>query len=293
MIELGIAPIGWTNDDLPELGGDISFEQCISEMEQAGYSGCEVGNKFPRDPKELSLYLNSHNLKVAAAWFSAYLTTKPFEETKHAFIAHRDFLHAVGANIIVVSEQGHSIQGNTNIPVSTNQPIFIEKEWSMLFQGLEKLGDLAAEKGMKIVYHPHMGTGVQTNADIARLMDNTNPQKVSLLYDCGHLYFSRENIYEVLEKYMDRIAHIHLKDVREEILLQVESEQRSFLDAVKAGVFTVPGDGNIHFGPIFEAIRNSDYKGWVIVEAEQDPAKANPYLYAKKARSFIQQQAGW
>lgn len=293
MIELGIAPIGWTNDDLPELGGDISFEQCINEMALAGYAGCEVGNKFPRDPHELARYLTSRNLKIAAAWFSAFLTTKPFEETAQAFIKHRDFLHAVGANVIVVSEQGHSIQGNTEVAVVTNQPLFTELEWSLLIEGLEKLGDLAAEKGMKIVYHPHMGTGIQTNADIARLMDHTNPEKVSLLYDCGHLYFAREDIYEVLGKYMNRIDHIHLKDVREPILVQVEQQPLSFLQAVKAGVFTVPGDGNINFSPIFEAIQNSDYNGWVVVEAEQDPAKANPLIYAKKARTFIHEQAGW
>lgn len=293
MIELGIAPIAWTNDDLPELGGDISFEQCISEMALAGYEGCEIGNKFPKDPEKLLTQLSELNLKVAAAWFSAYLTTKPFEETKEAFIQHRDFLHAVGAKTIVVSEQGHSIQGNTDIAVLPNQPVFNEQEWALLTEGLEKLGDLAAEKGMKIAYHPHMGTGIQTNADIIRLMEYTDPNKVSLLYDCGHLFFAGEDVYLVLEKYMDRIEHIHLKDVRNEVLQQIEKEQGSFLHAVKSGVFTVPGDGNINFTPIFEAIKNSNYAGWVVVEAEQDPAKANPLIYAKKARTFIQAHAGW
>lgn len=293
MIELGIAPIGWTNDDLPELGGHITFEQCISEMALAGYKGCEVGNKFPRNPEELQVYLAPRNLRVAAAWFSSYVTTKPFEETAQAFIEHRDFLHAVGAKVIVVSEQGHSIQGDVSVAVTTNQPIFTEKEWGFLIDGLERLGELAAEKGMKIAYHPHMGTGIQTNRDIARLMDCTDPQKVSLLYDCGHLYFAREDIYEVLNKYMERIVHIHLKDVREEVLVQVEQQQRSFLQAVKAGVFTVPSDGNLDFTSIFEVIKRSNYSGWIVVEAEQDPAIANPFIYAKKARLFIQEQTGW
>lgn len=293
MIELGIAPIGWTNDDLPELGGHITFEQCISEMSLAGFKGCEVGNKFPRDPEELRHYLTPRNLQVAAAWFSSYLTTKPYEETAQAFIEHRDFLHAMGAKVIVVSEQGHSIQGNPTIAVTANQPVFTDNEWNFLIDGLEKLGDLAAEKGMKIAYHPHMGTGIQTNRDIARLMDHSDSQKVSLLYDCGHLYFAREDIYEVLGKYMDRIVHIHLKDVREEILVQVEEQELSFLEAVKAGVFTIPGDGKIDFTPIFDMIKQSDYSGWIIVEAEQDPAKANPLIYAKNARQFIHEHAGW
>lgn len=293
MIELGIAPIGWTNDDLPELGGHITFEQCISEMSLAGFKGCEVGNKFPRDPEELRHYLTPLNLQVAAAWFSSYLTTKPYEETAKAFIEHRDFLHAMSAKVIVISEQGHSIQGNTSIAVTANQPVFTDKEWDLLIDGLEQLGDLAAEKGMKIAYHPHMGTGIQTNRDIARLMDHSDSKKVSLLYDCGHLYFAREDIYEVLTKYMDRIVHIHLKDVREEILEQVEQQQLSFLEAVKTGVFTIPGDGKINFNPIFEIIKQTNYSGWIIVEAEQDPAKANPLIYAKNARQFIHEHAGW
>lgn len=293
MVKLGIAPIGWTNDDLPELGGEISFEQCISEMALAGFSGCEVGNKFPRDPAVLTNYLSCRNLQIAAAWFSAYLTTKPYEETLQAFIEHRDFLYAMGAKIIVVSEQGKSIQGDVSIGVTKNQPIFSDEQWVLLTNGLEKLGEVAAEKGMKIAYHPHMGTGIQTNADIIRLMDATDPNKVSLLYDCGHLYFAREDILLPLKKYSDRIAHIHLKDVREEVLLQVEQNDLSFLQAVKQGVFTVPGDGAIDFTEVFEVIKQSNYDDWVIVEAEQDPAKANPYVYAKKARQYIQQLAGW
>lgn len=293
MIELGIAPIGWTNDDLPELGGDIGFEQCISEMALAGYAGCEVGNKFPKEPQELLLELSKLELKVASAWFSSYLTTEPFDVTKEAFIKHRDFLYEVGAKVIVISEQGHSIQGKINIPVLKNQPIFTHEEWQLLFRGLEQLGDLAAERGMSIAYHPHMGTGIQTTKDIIRLMENTQAEKVSLLYDCGHLYFSGENIYYVLEKYIDRIKHIHLKDVREEVLQQVQAQEASFLQAVKQGVFTVPGDGNIDFIPIFEIIKNNSYKGWVVVEAEQDPAKANPFIYAKKARAFLEAHAGW
>lgn len=293
MIELGIAPIGWTNDDMPELGAEISFEQCIDEMALSGYVGCEVGNKFPRNIEELQQSLMPRNLKVAAAWFSAYLTTEPFKDTKEAFIIHRDFLHSVGASIITISEQGLSIQGDITKPVLSNQPKFTKQQWQLLFDGLDQLGKLASEKGMKIAYHPHMGTGVQTNEDIDLLMANTNPENVSLLYDCGHLYFANENIYTPLEKHMDRIAHIHLKDVREEVLEMAREKQWSFLQSVKNGVFTVPGDGDIDFTPIFQAIEQSSYKGWVIVEAEQDPAKANPLEYAQKARSFIREQTGW
>src|SRR5699024_7689248 len=157
--KLGCAPIAWTNDDMPELGGENTFEQCISEMALAGYEGTEIGNKYPKAPVELKKYLDIRGLSVVSAWFSAHLTSKPFEETAEAFKAHRDFLHALGGVGIVVSEQGNSIQGIKATPIFEEKPVFTEEEWEKVTTGLEKLGDLAHEKEMEIVYHHHMGTG--------------------------------------------------------------------------------------------------------------------------------------
>lgn len=291
-IQLAIAPIAWTNDDMPELGSENTFEQCISEMALAGFTGTEIGNKYPKDPEVLEQYLSIRGLKVASAWFSAFLTTKPFEETAEAFKAHRDFLHAMGAKVIVVAEQGHSIQGIMTAPVFDDKPVFTDEEWKKLAEGLEKLGDLAHEKGMEIVYHHHMGTGVQTTEEIDRLMEMTDPAKVKLLFDTGHLVFSGENPIAVYNRHQDRIKHIHFKDIRQETAEEVEKEKDSFLNGVKKGVFTVPGDGMIDFTPIWTAIHASDYEGWIVVEAEQDPAKANPFEYAVKARSYIREVTG-
>ena len=291
-IKLGCAPIAWTNDDMPELGSENTFEQCISEMALAGYAGTEIGNKYPKDPKVLKDYLEPRNLKVASAWFSAFLTTKPFEETKKEFIKHRDFLHAMGAKVIVVAEQGHSIQGKIEQPVFQNKPYFTDEEWDKLTKGLEALGELAHEKDMEIVYHHHMGTGVQTTEEINRLMENTDPDKVKLLFDTGHLVFSGEDPIEIFNKYKFRIKHIHFKDIRREVAKEVKEKKDSFLNAVKKGTFTVPGDGMIDFKPIMKAIQESGYEGWIVVEAEQDPSKANPYKYALKARRYIKEISG-
>ena len=264
-IQLAIAPIAWTNDDLPDLGKENTFEQCISEMALAGFKGTEIGNKYPKDPDILKHYLNLRNLKVASAWFSAYLTTKPFEETESAFIKHRDFLHAMGAKVIVIAEQGHSIQGMLDKSVFNDKPEFTEEEWDLLTDGLEKLGDLAHEKDMEIVYHHHMGTGVQTTKEIERLMDNTDPLKVSLLFDTGHLVFSGEDPINIYKKYKGRIKHIHFKDIREQVAEEVKENSDSFLNGVKKGVFTVPGDGMIDFSPIWKEIKDSLYTGWIVV----------------------------
>ena len=290
-IKLAIAPIGWTNDDLPELGGQIPFEQCISEMALAGFSGSEVGNKYPKDPKVLNKALGLRGLTICNAWFSSFLTTKPYKEAEKEFIKHRDFLHAVGARVIGAAEQGRSIQGQDK-PIFDAKPVFTDTEWDKLCDGLNKLGKKAAEKGMKLTYHHHMGTGVQTTEEIDRLMENTEPQLLGLLYDTGHLVFSGEDHLAVLKKWLGRICHVHLKDIRPAVQKKARKGKWSFLQAVKEGVFTVPGDGGIDFEPVFKTLKQAKYTGWWVVEAEQDPAKANPLEYALKARTYIREKAG-
>lgn len=291
-VKLGIAPIAWTNDDMPELGGENTFEQCVSEMALAGFKGSEVGNKYPKDTAVLKKALSLRGISIASAWFSAFLTTKPLKETVDAFIKHRDFLCEMGAKVIVVAEQGHSVQGMINTPVFDGKPTFNEEEWERLARGLEELGRLAEEKGMKVVYHHHMGTGVQTTAEIDKLMEMTDERYVYLLFDTGHLVFSGENPELILHKHIQRIKHVHLKDVRKDILEKVKNEKMSFLNAVKAGAFTVPGDGMIDYEPLFNLLDENKYEGWFVVEAEQDPALANPLEYAIKARKYIQEKTG-
>ena len=291
-VRLAIAPIAWTNDDLPELGGGNTFEQCISEMALAGYEGSEVGNKYPRDPAVLKHYLDLRGLTICNAWFSSFLTTKPYAEVEKAFLEHRDFLHAVGARVIGAAEQGHSIQGRQDVPVLEGKPSFSSEEWKRLAEGLNRLGERAREKGMILTYHHHMGTGVQTAAEVDKLMEMTDPLLLSLLYDTGHLAFSGEDYLAVLERHVGRVRHVHLKDVRLDVLDRVKKEHMSFLRAVKEGVFTVPGDGGLNFEPVFKLLSKKGYQGWYVVEAEQDPAKANPFEYALKARTFIREKAG-
>jgi len=290
-IRLAIAPIGWTNDDLPELGGEIPFEQCVSEMALAGFEGSEVGNKYPKEPAVLNKALGLRGLTICNAWFSSFLTTKPYAEVEREFIKHRDFLHAVGARVIGAAEQGHSIQGK-DLPVFEAKPSFTDEEWKRLSEGLNRLGERAKEKGMSLTYHHHMGTGVQTASEIDRLMESTQTGLLDLLYDTGHLVFSGEDHLAVLKKWGKRVKHVHLKDLRPAVVQKVKKEKLSFLAAVKSGAFTVPGDGSIDFSPVFKELASLGYEGWWVVEAEQDPAKANPLEYAMMARKYIREKAG-
>jgi inosose dehydratase len=179
-----------------------------------------------------------------------------------------------------------------DVPVIDKKPTFTEEEWKKLAEGLNELGKLAADKDMIVAYHHHMGTGVQTLEEIDRLMEMTDPNLVYLLFDTGHLTFSNIDPISVLNKYIKRIKHVHLKDIRKEVLDKVYAEHYSFLKAVKNGVFTIPGDGMLDFEPIFKILEDNGYKGWFVVEAEQDPAKANPLEYAIKARRFIAEKTG-
>jgi len=290
-VQLAIAPIAWTNDDLPELGGHISFEQCIDEMADAGFTGSEIGNKYPRDPDVLKPALEQRGLQISSAWFSTFFSEEGrSSETVDKYVEHMNFLKAMGARVVNVCECGHCVQmGSGHV---FDRPEYSDKQWQQVAQGLNLIGEIALENDMINAYHYHMGTMVQNLEETDRLMELTDPGLVHLLLDTGHAHYAGDDPLSIVQKYGPRIKNVHLKDIRQEILDMVHSRKMSFLDSVKAGVFTVPGDGCIDFSPIFKALAEKGYQGWFVVEAEQDPDKANPQEYAKMARNFIRENAG-
>jgi inosose dehydratase len=291
-IFLGIAPIGWCNDDMPDLGEENNFRQTVSEMALAGFSGTEIGNKYPADPAVLKWELDLRGMRVASRWFSSFLLTKPYGEVEAAFLAEMDFLAAVGAKCINVSEQSHSIQGKDVPVLGENRHQMDEAEWARFTDGLNRLGARAQERGFKLCFHHHMGTVVQSARETGRMLAETEPGKVFLCYDTGHFTFAGEDPLAVLREYAPRVGHVHLKDMRRDVVDRVRPEGMSFLTAVRAGAFTVPGDGCVDFDPILKTLADAGYEGWLLVEAEQDPAKANPLEYAIKARTYIRALAG-
>lgn len=291
-VKLGIAPIAWTNDDLPQLGGENTFEQCVSEMALAGYSGSEIGNKYPTDPEVLKKALKLRGLEICNCWFSTYLISKPFEETREPFLEKVEFLRSMGARVIGVSEQSYSVQGMQDVPIFGHKYVMKDAEWELLCDGLNKLGKLAKERGLALTFHHHMGTVVQTAEETDRLMAQTDPAYVNLLFDSGHFAYCGEDPAEQLRKHIGRVRHVHLKDIRPEVVERVKQENLSFLEGVRKGTFTVPGDGCIDFDSIFKLLSVHGYEGYMLVEAEQDPAKANPLEYAMKARSYIKEHTG-
>ena len=292
-VKLGIAPIAWTNDDLPELGGENTFQQCVSEMALAGFTGSEVGNKYPKDPAVLKPMLQLRGIEICNAWFSTFLISKPYEETEAEFEKHVAFLAAMGAKVVGVSEQSYSTQGDQSQPVFEGKYEMNDAQWELLCDGLNRLGKLSLEKyGVALTFHHHMGTVVQSAAETDRLMAGTDPKYVSLLFDSGHFAYCGENPTELVARHANRIRHVHLKDIRPDVVARVREEKMSFLEGVRQGAFTIPGDGCVDFDPIFKVLAESGYEGYMVVEAEQDPAKANPLEYAIRARRFIREHSG-
>ena len=292
-VKLGIAPIAWTNDDMPDLGKENTFEQCVSEMALAGFTGSEVGNKYPKDPEVLKKALELRGVEICNQWFSSFLITKPFEEVEKEFRAQLAFLKAMGAKVIGASEQSYSVQGQLDTPIFGHKYEMNDQEWDTFCTGMNKLGKIAKEEyGIALTFHHHMGTVVQSLAEVDRMMENTDPEYVSLLFDTGHFTYCGEDPFEVVKKYVHRIKHVHLKDIRPEVVEQVKKENMSFLAGVRAGAFTIPGDGCINYDPIFKVLEEAGYEGYMVVEAEQDPAKANPLEYAIRARKFIAEKTG-
>jgi len=292
-VKLGIAPIAWTNDDMPDLGKENTFEQCVSEMALAGYSGSEIGNKYPKDTEELKKALDLRELEICNAWYSTFILTKPYEEVEEELIKSADHLHELGAKVVGVSEQSYSIQGQMDVPVFEERYIMNDKEWDTLCDGLNRLGKAVKERGISLTFHHHMGTVVQSANDVDRLMEGTDPEYVSLLFDSGHLAYCGEDPVKIVKKYGDRIKHVHLKNIRPDVVDKVKEEGLSFLQGVRLGAFTVPGDGDgVDFPSIFRVFEDIDYQGYMVVEAEQDPAIANPLEYAIKARKYIKDNTG-
>ena len=290
---LGIAPIGWCNDDMPELGSENTFRQIVSEMALAGFTGCEIGNKYPSDAAELKWELDLRGMHIASRWFSSFILTQPIEQVEADFIKELDFLAAVGANRINVSEQSYGIQGKLDVPILGDaKHVMNDEEWDRFCKGLNRLGKIAKDRGFKLCFHHHMGTVVQTAEETDRMLANTDPDLVFLCYDTGHFTFAGEDPLTVLKKYVGRVGHVHLKDMRADVVAKVKPEGWSFLQAVRNGAFTVPGDGCVDYDPIIKLLSDAGYEGWLLVEAEQDPAKANPLEYAIKARKYIREHTG-
>ena len=284
-IKLGIAPIAWSNDDMPELGGDTPIEQCLEEASAAGFTGIELGGKFPRNPGITNFLLNKYKLKMPGGWYGSLLRTRSAEDEWVAMQDHLNLLKLVNADVFVFADVSGSIQGDQTKRLST-RPTMEDDEFVEYCKKINDISNRLSDEGIPMSYHEHMGTIIQTENDVDRFMNNTN-QNTFLLYDTGHLLFAEANYERVLKNYISKINHVHCKDIRQNILKNSLKNDLSFRESFLDGVFTVPGDGCIDYEPLFKILYKNNYDKWLIIEAEQDPKKANPLEYAKIGFSYL------
>lgn len=280
-VRIGANPIAWSNDDKQSLGGNIPLETCLTEARQAGFQGMELGNKFPRDPSALRPILDRYDLALVSGWYSSGVLEHSPEDEIAAVQTHLSLLKAMGSNVMVWCETTGCIHGAEDVPLS-RRPRIEAGGWGEFGSNLTKVAEYLRKHGMQMAYHHHMGTVVETPEEIDLLMEHTG-EAVGLLVDTGHVTFAGGEPAEVAKKWGSRIRHVHCKDVRAEVMAKAKAEDWSFLTAVINGVFTVPGDGCVDFAAVLREVKAAGYAGdWLVIEAEQDPAKANPLEYATK-----------
>ena len=285
-IKIGINPLTWTNDDLPSLGADTPLSVCLSEAKSAGFAGIELGNKFPRQADVLGPILEEHKIELVSGWYSAMLMERSVEQEIEAMQDHLNLLKTLGSDVMVFAEVSQCIHGDQTAPLS-QRPKMTMAQWESYVGKITQVADYLAEQGVKLAYHHHMGTVIETAQEVDYLMQNTG-KNVGLLLDTGHITFAGGDALEMAQKHAKRIVHVHCKDIRPNVLKDNLNRDSAFLNAVLEGVYTVPGDGSIDYLPIFETLKAVDYEGWIVLEAEQDPAIAHPLTYATKGYEYLE-----
>jgi inosose dehydratase len=278
-VRIGINPISWSNDDLPSLGGETSLDTALAEGRAIGYEGFELGNKFPREPAALKAKLGEFGQACVSGWYSGRLARRSAAEEIEAVGPHLELLAANGARVMVYGEVADAIQG-APVPLWQRPQFGDDRQWRDYGARLDAFGAHLASRGVRLAYHHHMGAYVQAPADVDRLMDVTGAD-VGLLFDTGHITFAGGDAVAVLAKHVARVCHVHCKDVRPSVMALARNRQWSFLQSVLNGVFTVPGDGGVDFDGVIGILAQHGYRGWLVVEAEQDPAVAPSYRYAE------------
>jgi inosose dehydratase len=277
-VRLGINPIGWVNDDDPSLGGDTTLETILSETRQAGYAGSELGNKFPRDPAVLGPILEQHGLALVSGWYSGKILEQDVVAEYEAILPHLTLLRELGAKVVVYADTSGGRDEISRFPVS-QRPRLADADWPAYGRKITALADRLAAFGVRMAVHHHMQTIIETDHEIDQLMAYSG-DSVGLLFDTGHCTYAKGDPAALLARHVKRVNHVHCKDVRRPVLERAWAADMSFMDAVMEGIFTVPGDGSVDYPTLLGRLNDAGYAGWLVVEAEQDPARAHPLTYA-------------
>jgi inosose dehydratase len=286
---IGINPITWVNGDDPTLGGDTTLETILSDTKAAGYAGNELGNKFPRDAAVLGPILDNYGLSIVSGWYSGHILEKEVEAEFDAILPHLTLLRDLGAKVVVYADTSGERDQMSRYPVSQRARID-DSHWPAYGRKITALADRMAEFGVRMAVHHHMQTIIETDDEIDQLMAHSG-ESVGLLFDTGHCIYAKGDPAALLARHVKRVNHVHCKDIRLPVLEKAWANDMSFMDAVLEGIFTVPGDGSVDYPPLLRRLADAGYEGWLVVEAEQDPAKANPLTYATMGYKNLRRMA--
>jgi len=284
-VRIGINPISWSNDDLPSLGGETPLDVALSEGARIGYEGFELGNKFPREQKGLRRVLEPYGLSLVSGWYSGRLAKRSAGDEIAAVGPHLTLLAEGGASVMVYGEVADSIQG-ASVPLYKRPRFMHASQWRDYGRQLTQFARYTLDHGVRLAYHHHMGTYCETPDDVDRLIENTGDE-VGLLFDSGHMTFAGGDSVSMLGRHVQRVCHVHCKDVRPNVIRLARNRDWSFLEAVINGAFTMPGDGAVDFPSLIGILRRNAYRGWLVVEAEQDPVVAPAYRYAEMGHRHL------
>ena len=288
-IRCGVSPIAWANDDMPVLGGDTPLETILREAKEIGFEGVELGGKFPREPSALKAAIAPFGIEIVGGWYSGNLLVQDADAEIAALQDHLSLLKAMGSTVFVFAETSNAVHSNRGVPLE-GTPRLRGGDWKQFGERMSNVADYVAGEGLKFAYHHHLGTVVENQADMDAFMAATSPS-VGFTLDTGHAALGGVKAVDTIERHPERIAHVHCKDVRGAVHAEARRTGKSFLDGVLAGMFTVPGDGSIDFGAVMKALKRIGYEGWIIVEAEQDPALANPREYGELGLATLKREA--
>ena len=288
-IKLGVAPIAWSNDDMPELGGKTSLEQCLSEASRAGFTGIESGGKFPKNSNELIPKLEKEKLELCSGWYGAQLLKNTAKEEFSLMSEQLKLFKDCNSPCMVFAEITNSVQGDPYIALS-KRPKLSKDDWKRLIVRINEISKMMIDENMPLAYHHHMGTVIETEDETKRLMESTI-DSVKLLVDTGHMLFAQGNSINLVKDFSEKLIHVHCKDIRKDVLENSLKNDSTFRQAFLDGAFTVPGDGCIDYKPFLKILKDTNYSGWLVVEAEQDPIKANPFEYAKIGYNYLSKTA--
>ena len=288
-IRWGVSPIAWANDDMPELGGDTPLESILADIRDVGFEGVELGGKFPRDPAVLKPLLAGYGIDLIGGWYSGSLLVQDADAEIRALQPHLTLLKAMGSTVFVFAETSNAVHGDRTVPLA-GAPRLDASDWPAFGARLTAVADYIKGQGLKFAYHHHLGTVVETAADVDAFIAHTGPS-VGLTLDTGHAALGGVNSLAIIRDHPGRVVHVHCKDVRWETFTKVRKGGASFLDGVLAGMFTVPGDGGIDYAEVMSALKAMNYAGWIVIEAEQDPALADPRTYAEIGLGTLRSRA--